>query len=200
MSTFTEFTHHGVRQGKLTQAPPAVHHLLSGAVGGGGVGHLSYICNRRNLNAVRFPVPPHHAQPWSLFLPHNHQKIASDLHTQRIGPYVADQPTSEARTTEQFGQPVTIAIVGRPRTQRILHPRLKTSDSNTMSVPPHQYLEYPAMPPPQYPAMPPPQYPAMRNQPVTGWLQLTVPVYFLRRSQVQGHEANPQIRRCKLSP
>jgi hypothetical protein len=39
------------------------------------------------------------------------------------------------------------------------------------AMPPHQYLEYPAMPPPQYPAMPPPQYPAMRNQPVTGWLQ-----------------------------
>jgi hypothetical protein len=192
MSTFTEFSYHGVRQGKLTQAPPAVHHLLSGAVGGGVEGQLSFICNRRNLNAVRFPVPPHPAQPWSLFLPHNHQKIASDLHTQRIEPYVAEQPTIQALTTEKFGQPVTIAIVERPRTQRILHPRLKTSDSNTMSVPPHQYLEYPAIPPlqrpalspaqyftmsrPQRTAMPPPQYPAMRNQPVTGWLQLTAPV------------------------
>jgi hypothetical protein len=186
MSTFTEFSYHGVRQGKLTQAPPAVHRLISCAVGGGG--QLSYICNRRNLNAVRFPVPPHHAQPWSLILPHNHQKMASDILTQRIEPYVAEQPTSEALTSEQFGQPVTITIVERPRTQRILHPRLKTSDSNTMSVPPHQYLEYPAMPPPQHPAMPPPQYPAMRNQPVTGWLQLTARWCKIYR------------RHCKLSP
>jgi hypothetical protein len=157
------------------------------------VGQLSYICNRRNLNAVRFPVPPHPAQPWSLFLPHNHQKIASDLHTQRIEPYAAEQPTSEALTTEQIGQPVTIAIVERPRTQRILHPRLKTSDSNTMSVPPHQYLEYPAIPPLQRPAFSPASRdaasPVSRDaQPTSHWLVAINCSVVLDR------------RHCKLSP